>query len=87
MVGSLDQQKHNYIAEISLHGKSLVIDATAMATDLEPAFDKALVKAERQLRKFLEKMQNHHHTALSTLELNQTATAEEFDNEYEELNV
>ena len=51
----LDKQKHNYIAEISLHGKSLVIDASATATDLEAAFDKSLGKAERQLRKFLEK--------------------------------
>lgn len=84
----LDQQKHNYIAEISLHGKNLVIDATAKATDLEPAFDMALRKAERQLTKFLSKIQDHHNVSLSELE--QTATEEAFAEleleELEELN-
>jgi putative sigma-54 modulation protein len=64
----LDQQKLNYHAEIILHGKHVEIEAEGKATDLLPAIDLAIEKAERQLRKHLDKIQDHHHMRTSEVE-------------------
>ena len=65
----LDHRKIWHSAEIILHGKHLEIEAHAEATDLRRAVDDALEKAERQLRKHLDKIKNHKHiTSMGKLE-------------------
>ena len=64
----LDKQRERYHAEVIIHGKNLEIEAEAKATDLRACVDQALEKADRQLRKHLDRIQNHHHTPVSSLE-------------------
>ena len=64
----LDKQRENYLVEVILHGKNLEIEAKAKATDLQACCDMALEKADRQLRKHLDRIQDHHHTPVSALE-------------------
>ena len=65
----LDHHKNRFTAEIILHGKKIDIEAKASGEDLLVTFDKAFHKVERQLRKHLDKMQDHHHVSVSELEI------------------
>ena len=64
----LDHQKNRFTAEIILHGKKIDIESKTSGDDLLVAFDKAFHKIERQLRKHLDKVQDHHHVSVSELE-------------------
>ena len=64
----LDKQKNDFSCELVVHGGHIDVDATAAAKDLVFAFDTAYEKAEKQLRKHREKLQNHKATPLSQLE-------------------
>lgn len=64
----LDKQKSTFSTELVIHGGHIDVDAAASAKDPVVAFDQAFEKAEKQLRKHREKLQNHKATPLSQLE-------------------
>ena len=65
----LDKQRENYLSEVILHGKNIEIEARAKATDLQASVDMALEKADRQLRKHLDRLHDHHHVPTKELEI------------------
>ncbi len=67
----LDQQKHYHFAEVILHGKNINIEADHKAEHLQPAVVEAINKADKQLRKHLDKIKSHHHHKNSKAELMQ----------------
>ncbi len=56
----LELQKLENIAEVLVQGKSLHIEGKASSENMYTSIDQALDKAERQLRKSREKVQDHH---------------------------
>ncbi len=56
----LELQKHEHSAEVLVQGKSLHIEGKAASENMYTSIDQAFEKAERQLRKSREKVQNHH---------------------------
>ena len=56
----VDRQRQDHLVEVILHGKQLDIEATAREENLWAAIDHAIDRTERQLRKHLDKVQNHH---------------------------
>ncbi len=56
----LERQKHLHFAEVLVQGKSLHIEGKGESENMFKAIDKAFEKAERQLRKSREKVQDHH---------------------------
>ncbi len=58
----LDIEKYRHLAEIVVHGKNHInIDARAESEDMYVSIDEAVEKAERQLRKLRDKIQDHKH--------------------------
>jgi ribosomal subunit interface protein len=56
----LDIQKHVHEAEFIIRGKHhLDVEAVGAADDFEPAIDAAHARAQRQLRKFEDRLQEH----------------------------
>lgn len=64
----LDKQKHRFMAEVIIHGGHIDIEGTASAKDPVYAFDMAFEKAERQLKRKRDKVQDHKCAPLSQLE-------------------
>jgi len=58
----LDVQKSRYSAEIIVHGKHINIEADAEKYDLYEAIDAAILKVDKQIRKYFDKVQAHHKT-------------------------
>ena len=56
----LELQKIENIAEVLVQGKSLHVEGKATSENMYTSIDQALEKAERQLRKLREKVQDHH---------------------------
>ena len=56
----LELQKHQHFVEVLVQGKSLHVDGKAESENMYTSIDQALDKAERQLRKLREKVQDHH---------------------------
>lgn len=56
----LDHQKHENVAEVLVQGKHLHIEGKSGSKNMYTSIDQALDKAERQLRKRREKVQDHH---------------------------
>ena len=56
----LDKQKNWYLTEIILHGKNISIESKSKSKDLRSAISNSLSKTKGQLKKFLDKIQNHH---------------------------
>jgi len=56
----LELQKIENIAEVLVQGKNLHIEGKAASENMYTSIDQALEKAERQLRKRREKVQEHH---------------------------
>jgi len=56
----LELQKHENIAEVLVQGKHLHVEGKASSENMYTSIDQALEKAERQLRKLREKVQDHH---------------------------
>ena len=56
----LDVQRSLYSAEIILHGKNLSIEAKGQSNQIRPSISSAIDKTKRQLKKHLDKVQNHH---------------------------
>ena len=57
----LDVQKNWHFAEVILHGKKISIEAKSKSKDLKTSISSAIQKAKKQLKKYLDKVQNHHH--------------------------
>ncbi len=56
----LDHQKHIYIAEVVVQGRNHIrIEAEESSDDVIASLDKAVDRAERQLRKERDKVQDH----------------------------
>ena len=56
----LDVQKNWHYTEILLHGKNLSIEAKAKSKQIRPSISSAVEKTKKQLKKHLDKVQNHH---------------------------
>jgi ribosomal subunit interface protein len=65
----MDHEKAGFACEIILHGKHLEIEAKGKGLEPKPAFDMAFDKADRQLRKHLEKVHDHAQAPISANEL------------------
>lgn len=58
----LDHQKHIYVAEVVVQGRNHIrIEAEESSDDVIASLDKAIDRAERQLRKERDKVQDHRH--------------------------
>ncbi len=57
----LDLQKLLHMAEVLVQGKNIHVEGKASSENMYTAIDDALVRAERQLRKLRQKVQDHHH--------------------------
>ncbi len=56
----LDLQKRIHFVEVLVQGKNLHVEGTDSSENMYTSIDQALDKAERQLRKLREKVQDHH---------------------------
>jgi putative sigma-54 modulation protein len=56
----LDLQKRVHLVEVLVQGNHLHVEGTASSENMYTSIDQALDKAERQLRKLREKVQDHH---------------------------
>lgn len=65
----LDQQKSWYSAEVILHGKNIEHTAQAREKDVFAAISSAIEKIDRQLRKHLDKVQDHKKKSVSEIEI------------------
>ncbi len=79
------EKNHRYSAGISLHVKNgIVLESQFEADDPYPAFDQALTRMTSRLRKYKEKIRDHHrkdsphdiHAAYTTFESNDNDGAE-----------
>ncbi len=57
----LDQQKLQHMAEVLVQGKNIHVEGKSSSENLFTAIDEALEKAEHQLRKLRQKIQDVHH--------------------------
>lgn len=58
----LELQKQTHMAEVVVKGKNHIhVEAEAKSENMYTSIDKAVDKAERQLRRRREKVQDHHH--------------------------
>lgn len=56
----LDVEKHRQMAELVIQGKAHIrVDAKAQSNDLYASIDAAVEKAERQMERIKEKIENH----------------------------
>ena len=56
----LELQKIENIEEVLVQGKNLHVEGKATSENMYTSIDQALEKAERQLRKLRDKVQDHH---------------------------
>jgi putative sigma-54 modulation protein len=56
----LDLQKREYFAEVLVQGKHIHVEGKSSSENLYTSIDEALEKAEHQLRKLRQKVQDHH---------------------------
>ena len=56
----IEEQKNWHYTEILLHGKNLSIEAKAKAKPIRTSISGAIEKTKKQLKKHLDKVQNHH---------------------------
>ncbi len=56
----LELQKHESIVEVLVQGKNLHVEGKASSENMYTSIDQAFEKAERQLRKLRDKVQDHH---------------------------
>lgn len=59
----LDVQKMRHFTEIIVYGKHLNIEAEAESYDIYESIDSAVGKIDKQLRRFFDKVQDHHKKA------------------------
>lgn len=56
----LEYERHWHLVEAHINGKQVTLEAKAKSRDFMVSTDTVVEKLERQLRKHLERMQNHH---------------------------
>lgn len=56
----LEIQRHEHRTEVLVQGKDIHVESHAVSENMYTSIDDALDKAERQLRKRREKVQDHH---------------------------
>jgi putative sigma-54 modulation protein len=74
----LDCQKSRYKAEILVRGKNLNIEADYESFDMYDSIDAVIEKTSKQLRRHLDKVQNHHKAS----KLPMVTEEEEIEEEY-----
>jgi len=57
----MELEKSRQTVEIHLQGKHLHLDSTATTHDMYQAVDEAAEKMEKQVRRHLDRVQDHHH--------------------------
>jgi len=57
----LDLQKREHFAEVLVQGKNIHVEGKSSSENMYTSIDEALEKAEHQLRKLRQKVQDHHH--------------------------
>jgi len=67
---TLEVEKHEHKAEIDFHFDHTKINVHASTQELYSAIDKASEKLTSQLRKYKERLQNHHSRPLHAIDLN-----------------
>ncbi|HAR67135.1 MAG TPA: ribosome-associated translation inhibitor RaiA [Lentisphaeria bacterium] len=72
----VDRQKLEHHVEVILHGSHIEIEANGRDENLWCAIDQAVDRAERQLRRELDKRNNHHHKSLAEIDLELAARDE-----------
>ncbi|MCJ8332126.1 MAG: ribosome-associated translation inhibitor RaiA [Lentisphaeria bacterium] len=67
----IDYNKHSntFHAEIVLHGNHINIEADSEGDELIAVFEKVYHKVDKQLRKHIDKMQDHKNMSISDLEM------------------
>lgn len=55
----IDSQKSRYTAEIIVRGKELEVEATAESFDVYESVDAVIEKANKQLRRYIDKKHNY----------------------------
>jgi putative sigma-54 modulation protein len=55
----LQVEGHRSIADLTVHASRAIISSEQAAEDLRSAFDRALDKVERQIRRYKERLRNH----------------------------
>ena len=65
----IDKGKAEFEVEIILHGKKIKYTAKSSDRVVHTALNAALDKVDRQLRKHLDKAQDHNHTSTSEIEI------------------
>ncbi len=61
----LDKQKTWHYTEVILHGKNVSIESKAKSKDPYASMANAISKTEKQLKKYLDKLKDHHPHKLS----------------------
>ncbi len=56
----LGMEKNRYTAEAVIHGKHVNVESDHEAFDLKEAIDAVVAKIDKQLRKHIDKVQDHH---------------------------
>ena len=56
---TLTVERHDHVAEISLHGKPVDLNGHGRSNDMYVSVDLAVDKLERQLKKYKGKLRNH----------------------------
>ena len=56
----LDIQKNWHFTEVILHGKKISIEAKSKSNDLKKSISSAIQKAKKQLKKYLDRVQDHY---------------------------
>jgi putative sigma-54 modulation protein len=80
----MEVQRNWHLAEIHLNGKHIDLIATAQTEDMYTSLDAANDKLEKQLRKHIEKMQNHRTKETHELTEEEDDEADDLDDEEEE---
>lgn len=57
----LDLQKREHFTEVLVQGKNIHVEGKSSSENMFTSIDEALEKAEHQLRKLRQKVQDHHH--------------------------
>jgi len=55
----LEVEGHRKIADVTVHASRAVISSEQTADDVRSAFDRALEKVERQIRRYKDRVRNH----------------------------
>ena len=56
----LDTQKNLFFTEVIIHGRNISIEAKSKENDVHASIARAFGKANSQLRKFFDKLQDKH---------------------------